>query len=63
MIVRVEACWCGHETFKYRADVRGRRLLVRAPDGCWTREVASEMLDLLEIELQIPRKRVRFQHR
>lgn len=60
-IVRVQYCWDGGEKFFFRALICGG-LRVHAPAGKWTRKVASEMLDLLEVEAGLDRKKVRFVH-
>lgn len=59
MKVRVQRCWCGGDKFVFRALICGG-LLVRAEE--WDRRVASEMLDLLEVEAGVDRRNVRFVH-
>lgn len=61
MKVKVQLCWCGGDKYAYRASIGGG-LRVSAPDARWTRSVASKMLDLLEIELGVDRRSVRFVH-
>ena len=61
MKVRVQICWCGGDKFVYRAVLCGG-LRVSAPDGKWSRKVASELLDLIEIETGYARRNVRFIH-
>ena len=61
MKIKVQLCWCGGDKFVYRALVCGG-LRVLAPDGKWTRSVASEMLDLIESNIAIERRNIRFTH-
>lgn len=59
MKVKIQHCWCGGDTFKFRALICGG-LLVRA--DVWNRKVASAMLDLIEVETGWNRKNIRFEH-
>ena len=59
MRIKVQTCWTGH-AFCFRALVCGG-LRVPSPDGVWTRRIASEMLDLLEVH-GFDRSKVRFNH-
>lgn len=59
MTVKVQFCWCGGDKYVFRALLCGG-LLVRAEK--WSRKVASEMLDLIEVETGLCRKSIRFKH-
>ena len=61
MVVKVQTCWKGGDKFCFRALICGG-LLLRTKDCKWDRRVASEMLDLIEIETGLPRQSIRFKH-
>ena len=62
MRLKIDMCWCGGDKFIARANVCGG-LRVSAPDGKWTRKVATQMLDLLEVEIpSVGRRNFRFVH-
>jgi len=59
MTVKIQRCWCGGDTFKFRALICGGLLVM---GEVWTRQVASAMLDLIEVETGWDRKNIRFDH-
>ncbi len=59
MKIKVQTCWTGHK-FCFRALVCGG-LIVQSEDGIWTKEIASQMLDILQIH-GYKRENVRFNH-
>lgn len=61
MNIKVQTCYCGNDKFVFRALVCGG-LRIRTETGVWDRRAASEMLDLLEIELNVDRRNIRFIH-
>ena len=63
MKIRVQRCWGGNSRHYYRALVCGG-LLVRVEEGeSWSRRVASELLDLLGVEIPaVSRSSIRFVH-
>lgn len=62
MKVRVQMCYCGNDKFVVRALVCGG-LRVLAPDGKWTRKVATDLLDILETHFPlVSRRNIRFTH-
>lgn len=60
MQVRIQTCWNGH-TFRFRALVCGGLSIPAGDDPVWTRKVASEMLDVLEVH-GFERRKIRFVH-
>ena len=60
MKVKVQNCWAGSDKFYFRALVCGG-LLVRHDGSGWSRKIATEMLDLLEVH-GFNRSVVRFVH-
>jgi len=60
MKVKVQTCWNGRH-FLFRALICGG-LRIRSDSGKWDRKTASEMLNLLEIELAVDRRTIRFIH-
>ena len=61
MNIKVQTCYRGNGKLVFRALVCGG-LLIRTSTGVWDRQSASAMLDLLEIELNVDRRRIRFIH-
>jgi hypothetical protein len=62
MRIKIQTCWCGGDKLVFRALVCGG-LRVGTETGKWDRKAASEMLDLLEVEMPgIVRRNVRFIH-
>ena len=59
MVVKVQHCWNGHRLF-FRALVCGG---LRVYAESWTRKTASEMLDILAVEIpNVDRSSIRFKH-
>lgn len=66
MKIKVEACWHGGERYSFRLHVPNLGFhqphqYISAPDGHWTREVASAALTVLETA-GVRRQNVRFRH-
>lgn len=60
MKIKVQTCWCG-SYFVFRALICGG-LRIKSESGKWNRKSATEMLDLLETELSVDRRNIRFVH-
>jgi hypothetical protein len=59
MKIRVESCWSGGDCFSFRLSTKdGKRFTL--PGEVWNRRTAREALNLLETELGVDRRRVRF---
>jgi hypothetical protein len=62
MIVKVEACWGGHENYSFRLTLPdGRRFSVTG--HTWTRSTARYALNILEREYGAYRISVKFRHK
>ena len=59
MKVKVQYCWCGGDKFIWRALIAGG-LRIPADGNEWSRKAASEMLDLIEKEVGLNRRDIRF---
>lgn len=57
-------CWGGNNNYHFRATLdTGLRICIRAEDGeYWNRTLASRMLDAIQYETGMDRKRIRFVH-
>ena len=68
MKVKVQYCWCGGDKFIWRALIAGglripadgNGLRIPADGNEWSRKAASEMLDLIEKEVGLNRRDIRF---
>lgn len=62
MKVKVYHCWSGG-SYHWRLYANGHQFRFQSEGtGTWSRAVAKEALDLLEAELQLDRRSVRFIH-
>jgi hypothetical protein len=61
MLVQVERCWCGNFNYSFQLTFPGgKRESVKGED--WTRETASQALNIAEHLYGANRHSVRFQH-
>ena len=59
MLVFVESCWGGGQSTYFRLTLKdGRRFSLSCEE--WNRKTARKALDLLEAEIGVDRRRVRF---
>lgn len=68
IVIIIKRCWGGNNEYHFSAQIcggryTGARYRLRVEDGeYWTRAVASRMLDLIQVETGMDRKRIRFVH-
>lgn len=62
MVVKVERCWAGGEKYYFLLTIPPNGSRERISGEKWTRETATEALDLLEKVYHFPRRNIRFYH-
>ena len=63
MVIKAYPCFHGNSGFSYRLETAGgKRFRLPNPDGGpWNRRLATNALDLLEVETGVKRKNIRFE--
>lgn len=61
MKVKIQTCWNGHY-FLFRALIAGGLRVPAGDNASWNRKIAREMLNLIETETGLDRRKIRFVH-